>query len=209
MADSLEKNIQVEPGFELPQNTSVINTEGREVFEIKKWPNLQFVISQLASLVVPVADMSKLDSGFYSMAVIEHKNYSSGKDGLNESKSNAIFLDMIFRDWDHDVFDKNVDNGIFYDFHVGDLKDSSMGVEQLYTLGDDLEGWKTVIDILIKKILYFKSQVEGESGLSFLKALLEKAGKGDCTPNDEIKLQKILISRCDRGIAILSKHSSK
>lgn len=202
MSEFSEKNIQVEPGFELPQNSSVLDSGGVKKFELIKKPKLQFVISQLASLVMPVASISKSPQGdFVSVDAKVHKNYNDEK-FFNpiDIGSNIVFLKYIFHDWDHrPIFEneyKNIEGGVFYDFESAMIDGIGQDVN-LDTYPFNIREYRTqMFDNLKKKISFFRTQIEGESGLRFIESLLKKSGYSNIEDSlSAEEIQNVLLNR--------------
>ncbi len=181
------KNLQTNPGFELPKNQSVLDASEIETFELGKFPEKQFFLAQLASFVMPVAPVTKKDGKLQSVNVKYHQNYDD-PENHDDQLVNRMFLNYVFDDHDK-ASDWNVKNGIVFDFDAASFNEDSVPIDYYLQSKKNKE---RIFALLKPKIDFFVSMIEGENGLNFLAGLLKKSGyKGDAS-----KIQSVLLSRC-------------
>lgn len=203
MSENVEKNIQVDPGFDLPNNRSILNSDNILSHELIRRPELQFIVSQLASFVMPVSPISiKEDGTFRSIDVSNHDNFSESAD--SERVTNEIFLDLIFRDYDH-FFGHNERGGVYFDFDQAEIykiEDFQVprNLKDLISETGDLDTRKRKLALLRNKILYFQSMIEGEKGEIFLKSLVKKAKSNS---EDLFYIRATLLTRCNKSLELI------
>ncbi len=216
--------------YETPRNSSIHHVEGEldpqyswesmgfnryvdkdnhSYYRIFDSPKEQFVISQLASLIIPVANvfikhMPHEGPVYFSPDVKEHPNHDIHHQEI--SLVDQSLLELLFRDTDHDTM-RNHDGSVMYDFDVGDI-DITLQEESIIELADDVYdmfqryGTQQQVQKLILKLKTFKTHIEGESGLAFITALVHKANYTYTTPE---KIQQTLLSRCGLSLTTLEK----
>lgn len=202
-----------------PQNYSVYRTEGEltpthvpmermeridelgaKYYKLRNHPEKQFIVSQLASLVMPVANVFKKDTPtgtyFFSPDARNHPDYIACVPEI--SRSNQLFLRLVLKDFDHSN-NHNHEGSIMYDFDQGMVKPRKTNWSDyihescVYILENDSE---PVLTELISKIHTFKTHIEGEEGLRFITAVVEHAAHTEEDMNPKL-IQEYLIERCD------------
>jgi hypothetical protein len=201
-------------GFNTPNNTSLLEITNEKNFGLYSKPELQFVASQLAALVVPVSPIVQSPSKrFYSIESSIHLDHNSDSSmEIEEQRANTIFLEVILGDYDHGSSDSkgvgiNNSGGIFFDFDEANLI-GEVNVQQKmkneFFLEDDLT--PKTMSIFRNKVEIFRNHISGDEGLIFLRALLKKAGESENLPSEPNILQKNLLSRCSVVLEILEEY---
>lgn len=189
-----------------PENEYVDENEGIH-FSVEKNPKEQMIISQLASLTMPVSIVFKKDMPeekimYFSPDVKNHPNYDKS---IRLQKADQAFLYWIFGDRDHGP-GWNYDGSVFHDFDHGvvhknwhnDINDDYPS--QYY--GPHLKEYrpKTAAELL-EKIKAFEKEIEGKQGLEFISSLTKKAEYTEVSPE---RIQEILLWRCERAKTVLA-----
>lgn len=200
------------------KGTKVYNDKenlNRKNFEIIEKPELQFVASQIASLIMPVSPIYKEDRRMFGILegravsedFTEHANYESSNYG--ETFVNSFILKSILQDEDHDVLDDhNVKGGIFYDFDQAVLYQKYKYQPEI--MAHTIESYKKVYEekgytdfnnILREKVLFLRKNLDGESGRNFLSSLCKKAGYKEYSADE---IQETLLLRCNEVLKLVS-----
>lgn len=185
------------------------DNQDKEYYELRKSPEIQFIVSQLAAMVIPIASVYKEGSSFYSQSVADHPDYKEfpvhsyksrtmsrkERESYNPAEEDKYFMSLIFEDTDH-TSTANSAGSVLFDFDGATidrdhLTDDKFGIET--TLGYLDRNNPTVSTLVRQKVQKFKSLIQGEEGLDFLSALVHKSGYTGSAEN----IQKKLLSRCD------------
>ncbi len=117
--------------LEHPQNTSIVSVENiyekvgnlpgftPEYFHIIKQPSLQFMVSQLASLIIPIAPIyiEESESGrkrFYSRNVKSHADFiqNDSRELVYKKDEDEFIIKYLFEDFDHNaIVNHNYERG--------------------------------------------------------------------------------------------------
>lgn len=171
--------------------------EGNAFYALFQNPKMQFVVSELASLAVPIAPIllrKKMPEGNYmdfSAGVEQHPDFAENKDVF---KVGQEFLYRIFHDFDHQK-DWNHKDGVHYDFGSAKLNQDSVLFEDTYNSFSKEN--PSLVSGLKRKIEEFKKHIDGVDGLEFIKAVVMKADYKDIEPE---KIQQVLLGRCKQAL---------
>lgn len=203
--------------MENPRNQSPVNTEGSLVstygdsvlftdsennffYQLSKEPKKQFVVAQLASLILSVAIpyMREVDGKleFFSPDVKKHPEFK--KTSGSFSIVDKTLLTILFGDSDH-YEQHNHYGSVFYDFDFASVQ-NGFGIKE--TLEDFIKKFPSKIPELVEKTKKFQKELEGQKGLEFIKAVVKKA---DYTHKKPEEIQKVLLNRCSVSIDLLIK----
>lgn len=184
-------------------NDGKISNAHEYFFRLEKNPALQFIISELASLVMPVAPILYDGENFYSKYVKNHKAYTSAENVETQDELNLLFLYLIFRDNDHGKGTGrrsnklNYDNHVFYDFHraekYGNFPSEYQKIyNNTYFIFNDEDD--EFINLMKEKVNKFMEQIDGEDGLKFIDAVIKKANATN--EIDAKKIHDTYLKRC-------------
>lgn len=179
------------------------DSEGNLFYQLSKEPKKQFVVAQLASLILPVAIpyMREVDGKleFFSPDAKRHPD-SINEDGTITETSliDNAFLNIIFNDNDHFANGWNTAGAVFYDFNSANFGEY---INTIY-INEVKNIFPEYMPELIKKIQKFKKEIEGEKGLEFITAVVNKAKFTENTPEE---IQQVLLKRCDYFSALLAR----
>lgn len=189
------------PGNEYVDEKEVIH------FSVEKSPQEQIIISQLASLTMPVSTVFKKEMPegkvmYFSPDVKNHPDYNKS---IKLQKANQAFLYWIFGDTDHGP-GWNYGGSVFHDFDNGIIdKDWHDDINNDYTsqsYGHHLKKHQPEITAeLLEKIQAFEKEIEGKQGLEFISSLTKKAEYTEVSPE---RIQEILLWRCERAKTVLA-----
>lgn len=203
---TLGENISLEPRPDrrYPFNHYVDEYDDSH-FLLSDDPSKQFIISQLASLVMPVAnvvrkEMPHGETMYFSPDVKRHPDYvEENKREEYISKVNQTILSLIFNDEDHDPC-QNHEGSIFYDFGAGDVESNYDEWVNLYIRNIFKVKYPEKVEELRSKVTTFRSSIEGKDGLKFIQNLVTKANYKESSPDS---LQTIFLKRCERLLSAL------
>lgn len=174
--------------------------EGKAFYALFDKPKMQFVVSELASLAVPVAPIllrKKMPEGNrmdFSAGVEQHPDFGKEKSIFEIDQA---FLYFIFSDPDH-YQNFNNSEGIQYDFGVAKVKFPDD--QKDYSLDFFKRKHSSLVPELVKRITDFKKRIEGDEGLEFIKAVVKKADYSEVSPE---VIQNTLIKNCDYTLSKL------
>ncbi len=200
------------------QDSSLQHVEGKryidtetsnEYYKLLKEPEMQFIVSQLAAMVIPVANVYKEGDNVYSPSATDHPDYKAfptksirsrtmsrkDRESYNPTEEDKYFLDLIFEDRDHSD-NSNSAGSILFDFNNATIdKDNwKTSKERIEDTIDWLDSEHSELASGVRqKVAKFKLLIEGSDGLDFLSALVFKSGYAGSAED----IQRKLISRCD------------
>lgn len=188
--------------------TQFRDSENKTYYKLSKNPKTQFITSQLAAMIVPVASVYKEGNGFYSQSVLDHPDYkkipaelenlymsAEEETKFRSAPEDVYFMELIFEDYDHNN-NSNNEGTILYDFHQATLDKDFNSQNPLHIKSQliDLSQYRPELkQLVLEKVRKFKSLIEGEDGLNFISSLARKA-EYNGSPE---AIQEKLLSRCN------------
>gem|GEM_PF-2787667 len=187
---------------EIENPTGFYGMKNEEGEDVERYSKKQRFVSQLASGLIPAASIGVKDGKYYSKLVGDHEAFSESSE-----KNTALFAliqCVLFRDIDKPGSDRpNILGGVSFDFDYAnfDTKDTPVYHRVLETIKENMGSVSQKdIQLMLRLIENFKTQISGEEGEKHLEKNSEVSGY-KLVPAKQI--QSVLLERIDELKSIL------